>query len=40
MVLEHDGALSGTTGAVLDPIFALRSPPAAARTVGLVASRR
>jgi cyclic beta-1,2-glucan synthetase len=25
VALEHDGALSGTTGAVLDPIFALRS---------------
>jgi cyclic beta-1,2-glucan synthetase len=25
IVLEHDGALSGTTGAVLDPIFALRT---------------
>jgi cyclic beta-1,2-glucan synthetase len=25
VALEHDGALSGTTGAVLDPIFSLRS---------------
>ncbi|HEU4584626.1 MAG TPA: glucoamylase family protein, partial [Gemmatimonadaceae bacterium] len=25
VALEHDGALSGTTGAVLDPVFALRS---------------
>ena len=25
LALEHDGALSGTTGAVLDPVFALRA---------------
>lgn len=25
VALEHDGALSGTTGAVLDPVFALRT---------------